>query len=90
VETNFLRVGARREARELAEQKLEAEEAKLKVGLSNNFFVLNYQRDLSNARTLELRAMIDYTLSLAYLDKVTGTSLDKRNIRIADTAEGAK
>jgi outer membrane protein TolC len=90
VETNFLRVGAQREARELSEQKLEAEEAKLKVGLSNNFFVLNYQRDLANARTYELRAMIDYTLSLALLDKVTGTSLDKRNIRIADAADAAK
>ena len=28
--------------------------------------------------------MIDYTLSLAHLDKAMGTSLDKRNIRIAD------
>ena len=88
VETNYERVGARKEARALAEQKLEAEEAKLKVGLSNNFFVLNYQRDLALARTNELRAMIDYTLSLAYLDKVTGVSLDKRNIKIIDAAEG--
>ena len=90
VETNYERVGARREARELAEQKLEAEEAKLKVGLSNNFFVLNYQRDLSFARTNELRAMIDYTLSLSLLDKATGVSLDKRNIRLTDAADAAK
>ena len=90
VETNYERVGARREARALAEQKLEAEEAKLKVGLSNNFFVLTYQRDLAFARTNELRAMIDYTLSLGLLDKVTGTSLDKRNIRIADAADAAR
>ncbi len=89
VETNFERVGARKEARTLAEQKLDAEEAKLKVGLSNNFFVLNYQRDLALARTNELRAMIDYTLSLAFLDKVTGVSLDKRNIKIVDAGEGA-
>jgi outer membrane protein TolC len=89
VETNYERVGARKEARTLAEQKLEAEESKLKAGLSNNFFVLNYQRDLSVARTNELRAMIDYTLSLAFLDKVTGVSLDKRNIKIVDAGEGA-
>ncbi len=87
VQTNFERVGARKTARELAEQKLEAEESKLKVGLSNNFFVLNYQRDLALARTAELRAMIDYTLSLGQLDKATGVSLDKRNIRITDAAE---
>jgi len=55
VQTNYERVGARKTARELAEQKLEAEESKLKVGLSNNFFVLNYQRDLALAKTAELR-----------------------------------
>jgi outer membrane protein TolC len=87
VQTNFERVGARKAARELAEQKLEAEESKLKVGLSNNFFVLNYQRDLALSRTSELRAMIDYILSLGLLDKATGVSLDKRNIRVADAAE---
>ena len=88
VETNYERVGARRTARELAEQKLEAEESKLKVGLSNNFFVLNYQRDLSVARTSELRAMIDYILALASLDKATGVSLEKRDIKLADAAGG--
>jgi outer membrane protein TolC len=90
VETSYERVGARKEARELSEQKLEAEELKLKVGLSNNFFVLNYQRDLANARSFELQAIIDYTLSLALLDKVTGVSLEKRNIKILDAAAGAE
>jgi len=87
VETNYERVNARRTARELAEEKLAAEEAKLKVGLSNNYFVLNYQRDLAAARTAELRALVDYTLSLGQLDKAMGTSLEKRRIRIADAAE---
>jgi len=87
VETNYERVNARKTARELTEEKLAAEEAKLKVGLSNNYFVLNYQRDLAAARTAELRALIDYTLSLGRLDKATGTSLDKRNIKITDAAE---
>ena len=87
MQTNFERVGARKVARGLAEQKLEAEESKLKVGLSNNFFVLNYQRDLALAKTAELRAMIDYTLSLGQLDKAMGVSLDKRNIRVTDAAE---
>jgi len=86
-QTNFERVNARKSARELAEEKLAAEEAKLKVGLSNNFYVLNYQRDLAAARTAELRALIDYTLSLGQLDKAMGTSLDKRNIKITDAAE---
>jgi len=87
VQMNYERVNARKTARELAEEKLAAEEAKLKVGLSNNYFVLNYQRDLAAARTAELRALVDYTLSLGQLDKAMGTSLEKRNIKIADAAE---
>jgi hypothetical protein len=34
--------------------------------------------------------MIDYTLSLSLLDKATGVSLDKRNIRLTDAADAAK
>jgi len=90
VQTNYERVNACRSARELAEKKLAAEEAKLKVGLSNNYFVLNYQRDLAVARTEELRALIDYALSLSQLDKAMGTSLDKRNIKITDAAEAGR
>jgi outer membrane protein TolC len=84
VQTNYERVGAYRTASELAAQKLAAEEAKLKVGLSDNFKVLQYQRDLASSRTAELRALIDYTLALKQLDKVTGTSLQKWNIKLAD------
>ncbi len=87
VQTNYERVLARRSARQLAEEKLQAEEAKLKVGLSNNFYVLTYQRDLATAKTAELRALIDYTLARGQLDKATGTSLDKRAIKITDAGE---
>jgi outer membrane protein TolC len=87
VQTNYERVGARRAARELAEQKLEAEEAKLRAGMSTNFVVLNYQRDLASQRTFELQALIDYTLSLSQLDKATGISLEKRHIKLTDAWE---
>jgi len=87
VQTNYECVGARRTARELSEQKLDAEEAKLKVGLSENFKVLTYQRDLAEARTAELRALIDYTLSLGQLDKAMGISLEKRSIKLTDALE---
>ena len=84
VRTDYERVGAYRAASELAARKLEAEEAKMKVGLSDSFKVLQYQRDLAASRTAELRALIDYTLSLRKLDKATGASLDKWNITLAD------
>ena len=81
VETNRKKVEAYRKSRELAEKKLEAEEKKLSVGLSTNFQVLQYQRDLANQLSLELRAIIDYNLSLAKLQKVLGTILDEKNIK---------
>ncbi len=87
VQINYDRVDAYKDARELAEQKLAAEESKLKAGMSDNFRVLQYQRDLAQARTLELRAMIDYTLSLGRLDKAMGVSVDKKNIKLMDAGE---
>ncbi len=84
VQTNYKRVQSYKVARELAEKKLEAEEEKLRVGLSTNYFVLQYQRDLANAQTQELKAIIDYNLSLARLDKATGISLKNKNIKISE------
>ena len=83
VRTDYKRVQAYRVARELAEQKLNAEEKKLKVGLTTNYVVLQYQRDLADARSAELRAIIDYNLSLAQLDRTTGASLKKKNIQLS-------
>jgi len=79
-EINFKRVLGYRAARELAEKKLEAEEKKLKVGLTTNYVVLQYQRDLADAKTAELRALIEYNVTLAYLDKSLGTGLQNKDI----------
>ncbi|MBN2199796.1 MAG: TolC family protein [Candidatus Aminicenantes bacterium] len=84
VRTNFMRVQAYRVARELAQKKLEAEEEKLRVGLTTNYFVLQYQRDLADRQTLELRALIDYNLSLAKLAQVKGVNLKEKNINIVE------
>jgi outer membrane protein TolC len=81
VEINYERVEAYRAARELAAKKLEAEQEKFKVGKSTNFFILQYQRDVADARTAELRSMVDYITSLASLDRVLGTTFKSKNIR---------
>jgi len=83
VETNFKRIQAFRVARELAQRQLEAEEEKLKVGLTTNYFVLQYQRDLATARSQEISAIIDYILSVAVLNRDMGISLDENNIQIS-------
>ena len=88
IRSNYDQVEAYGAARDLAQQKLRAEEAKFKAGLSSNYFVLQYQRDLAQARSLELRAIIDYNLSNSLLDKVLGISIKTRNINLADLPFG--
>jgi outer membrane protein TolC len=83
VEVNYRRVLAYQAARGLAENKLEAEEKKLKVGLTTNYVVLQYQRDLADAKTAELKALIDYNLALAYLERALGTGLEAKNIQFS-------
>jgi len=80
VQTNHQRSKAYRVARKLAQKKLEAEEEKFKVGLSTNFFILQYQRDLASAQIMELKAVVDYNISLAHLKRAQGIGLKKQNI----------
>ncbi len=84
VETNLKRVKAYRIARELTEKKLETEEEKLRLGNSTNYDVFLFQRDLSDALSSELQAIIDYNLSLTYRSRVLGVSLEENNIKISD------
>ena len=51
-------------ARELAARRLEAEDARLDVGLSTTFLVLQAQRDLAAAETSELQAALDHRMAL--------------------------
>ncbi len=83
-QTDYKRVQAYKVARELAEKKLEAEDKKLRVGLTTNYVVLQYQRDLADARSAELKAVIDYNLSLARLEKALGTTLKSKNIKFSE------
>lgn len=88
IETNAKRVEALRLARERAEKRLLAEEKKMTVGLTTNYFVLQYQAELANARSLELRALVDYILAWARLEKLTGEILDRYRDRLRLMPEG--
>ena len=84
METNAKIVEANRISRELADQKLAAEQKKLAVGLSTNYQVLQYQRDFADAQIAELKSLIDYNLALSRVGKVLGTTLEKHNIELGD------
>ncbi len=68
IEMNAKRIDTTRAARELAEQRLDAERKRFDVGMSTSFLVIQAQRDLAQARTNELSAVLAYDLSLVDFD----------------------
>jgi HAE1 family hydrophobic/amphiphilic exporter-1 len=64
VEQNLQRIEAVRLGRELAEQRLDAEQKRFEVGMSTSFLVIQAQRDLAVARNNEQQAFLDYQLAV--------------------------
>jgi outer membrane protein len=75
VQTNARRVDATRASRVLAERRLEAEEKKYQAGMTQNFFVLQAQRDLAVARNNELLALVEYAKSVVNYGAVQNAPL---------------
>ncbi len=82
IRSSFDRVESTRQARLYAEQALDAEQKKLESGASTSFVVLRLQRDLTSARSEELRALTDYNRSLASLRRVEGTTLEQKQLTL--------
>lgn len=82
VHTDFKRIETTRSARIMAEKQLQAEQERLKVGLSTTRFVLDFQRDLATAQGNELRATVDYNKSLSNLARNKATTLDRYNLHL--------
>ncbi|HUQ89366.1 MAG TPA: TolC family protein [Vicinamibacterales bacterium] len=76
VQTNAKRVDATRSSRILAERRLEAEEKKYQAGMTQNFFVLQAQRDLNIARNNELLALVEYAKSVVNYSAVQQAPLN--------------
>jgi outer membrane protein TolC len=78
-------VQAAQAARELAQKKLEAEQSKFEVGMSTNYFVVQAQRDLSDAQNSELRAVLNYRKSLVEMDRVQSTTLQSLSVTVLNS-----
>jgi outer membrane protein TolC len=70
IEMNGKRIETTRAARDLAEQRLNAERKRFDVGMSTNFLVIQAQRDLAQARTNELSAVLAYDLALVNFESL--------------------
>ncbi|MEP7305557.1 MAG: TolC family protein [Acidobacteriota bacterium] len=75
-------VQASQASRELAQRKLEAEQSKFEVGMSTNYFVVQAQRDLSDAQNSELRAVLNYRKALVEMERVQSTTLQNLSITV--------
>jgi outer membrane protein len=82
VQTDFKRIETTRSARIMAEKQLQAEQERLKVGLSTTRFVLDFQRDLATAQGNELRAIVDYNKSLSNFARHKASTLDRYNLQL--------
>ena len=63
-------LAAARAARDLSQRRLDAEMSRFDVGMSNNYQVVQMQRDLREAQNSELRALLNYRKALVEFDRV--------------------
>ena len=73
LEQNRQRIETAQLGRELAEQRLDAEQKRFEVGMSTSFLVIQAQRDLAIARNNELQANLAYQLSVIAFEAVQTT-----------------
>jgi outer membrane protein TolC len=77
-----------REARELREQMVEAEEKRFGLGQSTIFQIIQTQRDLSGARTTEINATSSYEAARNEFERVLGRTLQANNVSIDEAYTG--
>jgi len=75
-------------SRILNEQLLSAEQKKYGLGASTPYLVVQMQRDLANANSAEISAMVAYSNAKVALEQATGTTLEKHHIEIGEVRAG--
>ena len=82
------RFTAAEKTRILQERTLDGEQKKFKLGASTIFFVVEAQRDLALARSVEITAQNNYIKAKVALDRATGKTLAANNIAIDEAYDG--
>ncbi len=84
IEMNQARLEASLATVRFAQERLEGEQAKFDVGLGTTRELIEAQRDLVQAQSVQIRAQVDLIKSHAALDKAVGRSLAKQKIELKD------
>ena len=79
---------AARLSKRLSEDQLRGEDKRFSAGLSTNFQVLRFQRDLTNAKAGELRALINYEQAVTALRMATYTIINDSDVLLAKGQQG--
>jgi len=79
---DYERISLTRQARVYAEAAQDAEEKRLAAGKGTIFLVLEAQRELTRARSEEIRALTDYLIRLSNLHFRDGTILQRNKVSI--------
>jgi outer membrane protein TolC len=81
-------VAAAREATMLNQEKLDAEQKKLAVGLSTSYNVILLQRDLFTAQLAETQARDTYAKARIALDQAMGATLQSNHVDLNEALRG--
>jgi outer membrane protein len=76
------------ETRELQEEALDAEQQRYQVGASTTYLVIQYQRDLAQAKSTEVVALGNYAKAKAALDRATGQTMETYHVAIDEAYKG--
>jgi outer membrane protein len=79
---------AARQTRVLQEDALQAEQEKYSVGATTSFFLIQYQRDLAQARSDEVLAESLYAKAQTALERAVGMMLSRHNIEFDEAYDG--
>jgi len=81
LEANARRIETSTRYRELMEKRVQSEIQRYDLGLVGSEWLFTYQRNLAQAKADEIRAVIDYKVALAALDKAMGTTLRAKGLK---------
>jgi len=76
------------QTRILQQQLLDAEQKKLAGGASTPFNVVQQERDLATAQSVEIAALVDFSNARLALDQTLGTTLEVNHVALEDARAG--
>jgi outer membrane protein len=87
VDTAIKSIDANVKAREFQEKNLDAEKKRYENGMSTSFQITQIQDQLTQARSAEVQATVNYRTALAEYYRAVGALLDQEGVVIDDAAE---